>query len=280
MRKLKCKMLRWQMEESPSRILSGKKIEELAICGKRFKLVQDMLKYIPNGTRRIADVERVGPANIEKCKMAVEEWDRIVKGREENGQCKGVFFTSFSGKNNFRRCEVLVAAKEDVCELCKRMRGQADAKGLVSVAGQPEYEIVHKSLFKRPGVMACVAFWKEEAEMRKAKYNLKREYPFFSANEMISWLMVDGGVIFKNGGKGGRAYRRSAVVVREQDSRDFKTSAFTRGVSTVRSHECSCCRCLLTLVQFLAVDARAVFLVLFMALTVSARAPSHHCSCC
>ena len=26
--------------------------------------------------------------------------------------------------------------------------------------------------------------------------------------------------------------------------------------------------------------ARAVFLVLFMALTVSARAPSHHCSCC
>ena len=26
--------------------------------------------------------------------------------------------------------------------------------------------------------------------------------------------------------------------------------------------------------------AGAVFLVLFMALTVSARAPSHHCSCC
>ena len=212
-------MLRWQMEESPSRILSKKKIEELAICGKRFKLVQDMLKHIPNGTRRIADVERVGPANIEKSTMAVAEWDRIVKGREENGQCKGVFLTSFSGKNSFRRCEVLAAAKEDVCELCKRMRGQADAKGakFVSCAGQPEYEIVTKALFKRPGVMACVAFWKEESERMKAKYNLKREFPFFSANEMVSWLMVEGGVIFKNGGKGGRAYKRSEVIVREQD---------------------------------------------------------------
>ena len=136
-----------------------------------------------------------------------------VKGREENGQCKGIFFTSFRTTNKFRRCENIVKAQQDVCDLCKRMREKAKDDGkFVSCEGQPEYEIIGRSFGVRPGVQKCIVFWKKKAKEMQEEYNLHKDFPFYSAREIISWLMIEGGAIFKNAGIGGRPYKRSAVV--------------------------------------------------------------------
>ena len=58
------------------------------------------------------------PSKREKCKMAAEEWDKV---REEGEQCKGIFFTSFGGKNVFKRSKEVAKAK-GMCGLCKSMR--------------------------------------------------------------------------------------------------------------------------------------------------------------
>jgi len=192
-------------ERSASRMLNSQEIEKLAVCGKRFELVKEMLKYVPKGIRRIADVEKVGAANVEKCTMAVKEWDETVGAREENEQCRGVFFTSFGFKHSLRRCEA-VAEEKGMCGLCKRMREEAEKKGsdVVTVEGQKEYEIIKKALFKREGVMECMAFWDNESQKLKKECKLEKDYPYFSAQEMVSLLMVQAGVIFHDGGKGGR----------------------------------------------------------------------------
>jgi len=199
-------------------MLNSQEIEKLAVCGKRFELVKEMLKYVPKGIRRIADVEKVGAANVEKCTMAVKEWDETVGAREESEQCRGVFFTSFGFKHSLRRCEA-VAKEKGMCGLCKRMREEAEKKGsdVVTVEGQKEYEIIKKALFKREGVMECMAFWDNESQKLKKECKLEKDYPYFSAQEMVSLLMVQAGVIFHDGGKGGRMYRRSAIVVQAQD---------------------------------------------------------------
>ena len=204
------------MAESPSRILSKEAIEKLAACGDRFELISSMLKHLPKGTRRIADVEKVGPANVDKCAMPLHEWDRVTKGRESNGQCKGFFFTSFGQKNSFRRCE---AVAEELCGLCKNMRENARKSGMdvVTAKSQPEYEVQQKALCTRPGVTACSRWWEEQSNQMKKELKLKKDYPFFSAQEMITMLMIDAKVIFANGGKGGRVYKRSAVIVEAQD---------------------------------------------------------------
>ena len=64
-------LLRWQMADSPSVILRTGQIEKLAACGKRHELLEKMLRYVSKGTKHFADVEEVGPVNIEKCKMTV-----------------------------------------------------------------------------------------------------------------------------------------------------------------------------------------------------------------
>ena len=204
------------MAESPSRILSKEAIEELAACGARYELISSMLKHLPKGTRRIADVEKVGPANVDKCSMTLQEWDRAVKGRERNGQCKGFFFTSFGQKNSFRRCE---AVAEELCGLCKNMRENARKSGtdVVTVKNQQEYEVMQKALCTRPGVTACSRLWEEKSEKTRKEGKVGKGYPYFSAQEMIELLMIEAKVIFANGGKGGRVYKRSAVVVDAQD---------------------------------------------------------------
>ena len=117
--------------------------------------------------------------------MAVQEWDETVKGREATGQCKGIFFTSFRMTNKFRRCEAIVEAGQDVCGLCKRMRKRAEEKGeeFVSCAGQPEYEIIGKSLFTRTGVKECVVFWKDKAKKFKKITNCIKIFHFIRRKE-------------------------------------------------------------------------------------------------
>ena len=78
-------------EVSPSRVLRKEQIEKLAVCGNRYELVKEMLRHVPKGTRRIADVEKVGPANVDKCTMAVEEWDKVVNSRERMDSVKEYF---------------------------------------------------------------------------------------------------------------------------------------------------------------------------------------------
>ena len=214
-------MLRLQMaKNSPNKGMLGKKqIEKLAAGGKRFELMSALLKHVPKGARSVADANKVGPAHIEKCKMAVKKWDRSVKERKDNGQCKGIFFTSFQQTHSFRRCEAVAKAGQEFCDLCKRMRETTRKSGLdfISGKGQPEYEIVKKSVFTRPGVVASMKWWNEKAKEMQEKEKLQKGFPFFSAQEMVSWLLVKGGVVFENGGKGGRPYRRSAVLVAAQD---------------------------------------------------------------
>ena len=204
---------------SASKMLGREEIEKLTICGKRFELMKEMLKYVPKGIRRIADVKHVGPASAKKCKMLAKKWDKVVNARGDEGeQCKGIFFTSFGGKNIFRRCEE-VAEAEGVCSLCKSMREASDKKGsgMVTVEGQQEYAINEKSLFRRQGVLKSIKFWDEESQKAKKEGILAKDYPYFSAQEIVSLLMVQAGVIFKDGGKGGRRYKRSEIVVKAQD---------------------------------------------------------------
>ena len=83
--------------------------------------------------------------------------------------------------------------------------------------GQEEYAINEKALFRRKGVMESIAFWDTESQKAKKESNLGKDYPYFSAQEMVSVLLVQTGVIFKDGGNGGRRNKRSEIVVQAQD---------------------------------------------------------------
>ena len=191
-------------------------IERKAICGDRFGLVEGWLRYVKQGERRIEDVAKVGPANVEKCTMIAAEWDKIVGARESTGQCKGIFFSTFGQRHMFRRCEV---AADDMCSVCTDMREKARKAGLdvVSIEGQEAYEVVNKALFTRAGVVAAMTFWDKQSETIKEEKGVNKSYPFFTAQEVVQLLMMQTGVIFENGGKGGRVYKRSRAVVEAQD---------------------------------------------------------------
>ena len=195
---------------------SNEVIEKSAICGNRFGLIKGFLRYVKEGERRIEDVAKVGPASVEKCTLAVEEWDRTVKARETTGQCKGIFFSTFGQRQMFRRCEV--AAKE-LCSLCGSMRETARKGGIgtVSIEGQEEYEVVNKALFTRAGVVSAMTYWEQQSEKIKTEEKVHKLYPFFTAQQVVQLLMMRTGVIFDNGGKGGRVYKRSRIVVEAQD---------------------------------------------------------------
>ena len=195
---------------------SGECIEEKAISGDRFGLIKDFLRYVKKGERRIQDVAKVGPANVEKCTMLVAEWDKTVKARKSTGQCKRIFFSTFGQRHMFRRCE---EAAEELCHLCRGMREKARKDGVesVSIAEQEEYAVVHKALFTRPGVVAGMTYWETETENIKSKGGVHKLFPFFTAQQMVQMLMLDTGVIFENGGKSGRVYKRSQMIVQAQD---------------------------------------------------------------
>ena len=195
---------------------SNEVIEKDAICGNRFGLIKGFLRYVKEGERRIEDVAKVGPASVEKCTLAVEEWDRVVKARETTGQCKGIFFSTFGQRHMFRRCE---AAAKELCSLCKSMREIARKEGIgtVSIEGQDEYEVVNKALFTRAGVVSAMTYWEKQSEKIKTEGKVHKLYPFFTAQQVVQLLMMTTGVIFENGGKGGRVYKRSRIVVEAQD---------------------------------------------------------------
>ena len=202
-----------RMAEAPE---GSKAIEKKAISGDRFGLIKDFMRYVNKGERRIHDVAKVGPASVDKCTMSVEEWDDTVKTRESTGQCKGVFFSTFGQRHMFRRCE---EAADELCKLCKGMRDKArkDGVGCVTIEGQEEYEVVHKALFTRPGVVAAMTFWAEESEKMKKEGKMNKGFPYFTAQQAVELLMLTTGVIFANGGRSGRVYKRSQVIVRAQD---------------------------------------------------------------
>ena len=188
----------------------GKTVEAKANCGDRFGLIKDFLRYVKKGERRIQDVAKVGPASVEKCTMSVEEWDKTVKARKVSGQCKGVFFSTFGQRHMFRRCE---AAAEELCALCCDMREKARKDGVenVSIEGQEAYEVVHKALFTRAGVVAAMTYWDSDSERLKLEGGVDKAFPFFTAQQMVQMLMLETGVIFENGGKSGRVYKRSQM---------------------------------------------------------------------
>ena len=108
---------------SPGKLKWSKEVERLANADERFLLLQRFCPKVAVGTRRIADVEGVGPADTKKCVMSTAEWDDFIKSRPNDGQCKGSFFTSCKGSHKFRRCEK--AVKANLCELCAAMREEA-----------------------------------------------------------------------------------------------------------------------------------------------------------
>ena len=195
---------------------SNEAIEKGAICGDRFGLIKGFLRYVKAGERRIQDVAKVGPASVEKCTLAIEEWDKVVKARETTGQCKGIFFSTFGQKHMFRRCEEEAV---ELCSLCDGMREKARKDGIdtVSIEGQEAYEVVNKALFTRAGVVAAMTYWEKQGETIKKEGKVHKLFPFFTAQHVVQLLMMKTGVIFGNGGKGGRVYKRSRVIVEAQD---------------------------------------------------------------
>ena len=116
---------------SASKMLGREEIEKLTICGKRFELMKEMLKYVPKGIRRIADVKHVGPASAKKCKMLAKKWDKVVNARGDEGEHTKEYFSRrlveriFSGdaKKWRKQKECAVCAK--VCEKHRTRKDQA-----------------------------------------------------------------------------------------------------------------------------------------------------------
>ena len=75
----------------------------LAMTGDRFALLRAFAPRVPVGTRRIADVKKVGPANPDRFKIPVTEWDTRVKANKTEGRCGGTFCASFNKKQTYRQ---------------------------------------------------------------------------------------------------------------------------------------------------------------------------------
>ena len=142
---------------------------------------------------------------------------------ESQGQCKGIFFSTFGQRHMFRRCE---EAAEELCQLCKGMRDKTrdDDVECVTIEGQEAYEVVHKALFTRAGVVATRAgvvagmtYWDKESEKMTKEVKMPKSFSYFTAQQAVELLILSTGVIFANGGKSGRVYKRSQVIVHQQD---------------------------------------------------------------
>lgn len=184
----------------------------------RLQLFKHALKHVPVGTRRIADAPKVGPANTDKCKLAVDMWDKAVQNTADGEICKGFFFFSFGKKHSFRKCES--AAKGDLCNVCKEIREVARKHRAAEVHPRSDfYHLENKAVFSRRGVLLALEFWDKEVLARrradKLDKKLSKDYPGFSAKEMVEMVMMEGKVWHKDAKK--RAYKRSAGIVQAQD---------------------------------------------------------------
>ena len=109
----------------------------MAALQNRRKLFATILPHVPAGIRMISDADKVGAANVARCKMTTKEWDESTKDRQETGQCKGIFFSCFGTKMKTRRCE---REALDFCEVCTEVRRKAK-DGFISLGDVKTYDI-------------------------------------------------------------------------------------------------------------------------------------------
>ena len=121
----------------------------------RLELSKHVLKHNPVGSRRIADVPKVGPANVNKCQLQVDIWDKAVRNTADSEMCKGFFFFSFGKKHSFRKCEA--AAADDLCHVCKEIRDEARATKAAAVRPTSAfYQVESKAAFSSGGVLLVI----------------------------------------------------------------------------------------------------------------------------
>lgn len=149
--------------------------------------------------------------------MTVEFWDQETAKATGRGRCKGFFFASFRHNHFFRRC--IAATDKNLCDLCAKIRETASSEreSLISVEKIQEYAIVSKAVLSRPGTKENMEYWTRAGKEKRENFSLPAGYPYFSAQEMASMLLMDTKVIFPDGGKGGRVYKRSEMIVNAQD---------------------------------------------------------------
>ena len=234
-----------------ARTPSRGRVADLMEEADRFTLLRELLPRVPLGTLRFADVDKVGPASEEKCLLTIAEWEEYAADRDKDGRCTGTFFSSFGRSHHFRRCDH--ATDKSLCSLCAKMRESANVNKaqLVSVRGMHEYTVVNKSIFRREGTVANMEFWKAESKRAATEEKLPTGYPYFEATRVVTMLLIDSGSIFRNGGKGGRVFRRSAMLVDAQD-------AFVRVMMTA-------------MLRILRVEGRDKFLKRWKAISSAAR---------
>ena len=159
----------------------------------------------------ISDADKVGAANVARCKMTTKEWDESTKDRQETGQCKGIFFSCFGTKMKTRRCE---REALDFCEVCTEVRRKAK-DGFISLGDVKAYDIDDSYLMAREGVKKTMVFWEEEVAKRKKDKKTRADFPGISAKQMVHMIMIDGMVVKPNAKS--RKYKRSAIVVQAQN---------------------------------------------------------------
>ena len=194
-------------------------IAKMAEEGDRFDILKHLLPRVPLGTIWFSDTAKIGPANVEKCQVPRKEWEKAMNMKQNSNRCKGQFLSSFGRNHSSRRCERATEGDADLCDTCLRMWTASKAANLqcVSAKGRSEYEIITKALFSRPGVIENIRYWEKASKDLREGKKLEQEYPYFAANEMIEMLLLDSRAVFKGGGKGGRTYARSAMIVEAQD---------------------------------------------------------------
>ena len=206
----------WQM--AAIRTPSKKQIAELAKSDDRFAVMAAITPRVPLGTRRCCDVRQIGPARQKALKFSVEEWDRCVEVRESSAvkkqaRCKGIFFSAFAKKQLTRQCD-LIASVNGLCSSCDAMR-KASKKSII--LSKADYEVVTMAVFSRPGIKDCNRLWDEEADKTSKNFKCSVQYPFFSAREILDMILMEGMVIFEEGGRSGTSYPRSACIIQAQN---------------------------------------------------------------
>ena len=197
---------------------SKQQVATLAQSEDRFAVMAAITPRVPLGTRRCCDVRQIGPARQKALKFAVEDWDRVTASRESSStkklsRCKGIFFSAFAKKQSIRQCD-LVASVDGFCPSCKALR-KASKKNIV--LPKAEYDVVTMAVYSRPGIKECFELWEEEANKISKDFKCPVQYPFFSAREILDMILIEGMVIFEEGGRGGTSYPRSACIIEAQN---------------------------------------------------------------
>lgn len=197
---------------------SKTRVVQLANGHDRFALLSAITPRVPLGTRRCCDVRNVGPVNPKSLKFTVQEWDACVQARQQSAdskstRCNGIFFTAFAKKQSSRQCD-LIAVNDGLCVSCDEMRKASKKEIVLPLA---EYAIVKMAVFSRPEIKDCSQFWEDEAAKVSKEFKCPVQYPFFSAREVLDMILMEGMVIFEEGGRSGTSFPRSACIIQAQN---------------------------------------------------------------